>query len=353
MVLDTSRLAHTARRNDDLRAHVLVYRAGVVARQRADKPFKRDWIYAAAHEGESLFVVAALAVVDENVGRLVGEGAVDVHGEVVVSRDEPVVLYLAQEVEHLLRSADRKRRNNNASAAVKGGLEHLGQRGDVVGGAVVDAVAVGGLHNDVVGGVDVLRIADERLVNIADIARKDDSTRLAVLSHGEDDACRAEEVSRVAETNRDALGYLGVGLILVRHEQLYRSDSVVHGVERLVVVLAAALSLSAAPFGFKFLYVRTVAQHDAAQVGSGGGGVDRSAESARIEQGEQSRVVDVGVREEHEVDIGGSYGNLDVLEDVLALFHSEIDKEFPAASLDICAAARDLVGSADECHFHR
>ena len=87
-------------------------------------------------------------------------------------------------------------------------------------------------------------------------------------------------------------------------------------------------------------------------VGCGGGGVYLAAESARKEQGKQSRVVDVGVGEEHKIYIGGSYGYLDVFEDVLALFHSEIDKEFLAASLDICAAARDLVGSAYEHHFH-
>ena len=59
------------------------------------------------------------------------------------------------------------------------------------------------------------------------------------------------------------------------------------------------------------------------------------------------------VCEKYEVDVSGSNGYLDVLEDVLALFHTEINEEFLSAGFDICAASGDLVGRTYKHHFHR
>ncbi len=160
-------------------------------------------------------------------------------------------------------------------------------------------------------------------------------------------------MSRIAEKDIDALADIDRSFVFVRNKELYRADSVVHSVERLVVVLAAALSLTAAPLGFKFLNVSTVAEHNAAKVSSCNSRVYLAAEASGVEQREQSRVVDMGVCEQHEVDISGSYRYLDVFKNVLALLHTEIHEEFLAAGFYICTASCDFMGRADEHHFHK
>ena len=56
------------------------------------------------------------------------------------------------------------------------------------------------------------------------------------------------------------------------------------------------------PFGFFFLDVRAVGQHDLQQVAGRGRGVDRAVEAFGDEARQQSGMVDMGVGEQHEID---------------------------------------------------
>ena len=160
-------------------------------------------------------------------------------------------------------------------------------------------------------------------------------------------------MSGVTELHADAGSYLVLCLVLVGDEQSDSAESVIHGVEGFVVGFAFSLSLSAAPFSLKLLDVSGVTEHNGAEVGGSSGSVYLSGESACIQQRQHTGVVDVGMGEQNEVDMTGRHRDLDVLEHVLALLHTEINEELFSAGFDICTASGDLVGSTDECHFHK
>jgi hypothetical protein len=61
----------------------------------------------------------------------------------------------------------------------------------------VVAVAVSRFHDDEIGLLEEARIANERLVPLADVARKDDPPRVAVLGRVDLDHGRAEDMTRV------------------------------------------------------------------------------------------------------------------------------------------------------------
>lgn len=95
------------------------------------------------------------------------------------------------------------------------------------------AVAVGALHEDIVRAVKELRIADDGLVDVSDIAGEDDHARLAALVRGDADAGRAEQVARVDELRRDALTQLHRLAVFARLNELLHALGVLDGVERL------------------------------------------------------------------------------------------------------------------------
>ena len=76
-------------------------------------------------------------------------------------------------------------------------------------------------------------------------------------------------------------------------------------------------------------------------------------ETACIEQWEKSRMVDMSVCEQYKIYIAGSGGYLDILINVLALFHAEIYEKFLTAGFDISTASCDLMVSTDKHHFHK
>ena len=139
----------------------------------------------------------------------------------------------------------------------------------------------------------------------------------------------------------------------MRLKACYRTLCIRHCVKRLDLLITFTLALTRTPLGFKLLNVRRVTQHYRAKVAGRFCSVDLSCKAACIQKRQQTRMVDVGVGEQHEVNRRRRTGDFFVLKVVYALLHSEIDKEFLSAAFDICTAARYLVGSAQEYQFHK
>lgn len=84
----------------------------------------------------------------------------------------PARLDVAQEIEHLLRAPDGEGGDDDVAAPVEGALDDLGEAFGIVGRGIVEPVAVGGFHDDVIRLRDIARVVDEGLVEVAHIARK-------------------------------------------------------------------------------------------------------------------------------------------------------------------------------------
>ena len=60
-------------------------------------------------------------------------------------------------------------------------------------------------------------------------------------------------------------------------------------------------------------------------------------------------MVNVGMGQQHEVDVPCLYGEFNIFVQVLALLHTAVYQTADVACFDECAAACHFVGSTDEC----
>lgn len=109
-----------------------------------------------------------------------------------------------QEIEQLLRASDREGGDHDVAAAVEGFLDDTGKQRGIIGRDIVVAGAVGRFDNDIIGFIYVLRVADQRLVEVADIARKDDFFGDAVFGDPNFDRSGAEQMPHIDKAYPDA-----------------------------------------------------------------------------------------------------------------------------------------------------
>ena len=94
----------------------------------------------------------------------------------------PGVQQPAEVVDQLLGPLDGEDRDDDVAARGDRLADHVGQLRRDVAVVLVVAVAVGRFHHDVVGLGEDGRVADDRLVPLADVAGEDEPPRLAVRS---------------------------------------------------------------------------------------------------------------------------------------------------------------------------
>ena len=214
------------------------------------------------------------------------------------------------------------------------------------------AVAVGGLHEHIVRFLNVGRVLDDGLVQVADIAGEDQLRGGLALGDPQLDAGRAQQVSHVHKACFDARGKLHPSLIRNAREQLHGRFGVLHGVHGLHRFRAGALALAVLPLGFKFLNVGGVPQHDAAQFHGGVGGINFAPEAVAHQQRQHTGMVDMGMGSQHPVDFPGSDRNGLIFVDILALLHAAVDQKAPPGGFDHGAAAGDLMVRAQKRDLH-
>ena len=97
-------------------------------------------------------------------------------------------------------------------------------------------------------------------------------------------------------------------------ELMHRAMCVLDRVDRLDRRPAAPLVAPVQLVDLALLDVAGVGQHDLTEIAAAGGGVDRAAESRLHQLGQEAGVIDVGVGQEHRVDLSGIEGKRLVVE---------------------------------------
>ena len=262
-------------------------------------------------------------------------------------RYKAAIFDLADKIQHLLRPADGKRGDNDVAAAVERALDAGGKPGNIIGALVgVVAVAVGGFDYEVIGFVDMLRVAEYRLIEVAYIAGENYLFLAAALLEPDLDSCRAEQMPDVGEAYRDRFVHLDLAAVFAGAQQLHKPCNIVKIVKRLDGGFTAAHRLARFPFGVGHLYVRAVAQHYVQQRACSARGVHGAAEAVFIKQRQKPRVVDVRVGDQHKIKNARRDRQLLIFKKVLALLHTAVDNTFFVADFEKSAAACDLMGSA-------
>ncbi len=217
----------------------------------------------------------------------------------------------------------------------------------------VVAVAVGGLHDDIVRPGTVAGVPDDGLVHIADVAGEDDGPGLIPLHGGDGDAGAAQQVSRIGKDGADSLADLHPLAVLTGADILGHLLGVFNGVERVYMGRAGPGALAVFPLRVLLLNVGGVQQHDGHELGREAGGKDGTLESLFDQQRDPAGVVDVGMGHQHRVDLVGSKGQGLVIDLVPPLLQSAVHQDaFPVYLQAVAAAGHTLV-RAKKAQSHR
>ena len=173
MMLDTSGITHTAGRNDNLRFLVKVDHLGFISGNCCLQSRKTNWIDTSIYQIKRIFV-KVFHLLHKNTGSLNCQRTVHVYLKIIVSVDQLIFLDLTDKIQHFLRPAHCKCRNNHITAPVKGLLDHIRQILNIVRSRSMAAVAISGFHHDIVCILNIVRIPDQWLMFIADVTGKYD-----------------------------------------------------------------------------------------------------------------------------------------------------------------------------------
>ena len=319
VMADTARVAHAGGGNDDLGRRVHVEHLGLLARLNKVEVGEGEHVRAVLDKLERLLVKIAVQVAAEHSRRRLGKGRVDVHREVRRRLDELLILDLADKVQKLLRAAHSERRDDDIAALAERFVDDLGKLVGIAPDLGVVAVAVGRLHHDVVGLFEKLRVADNGLVDIADIAGEDDRLVHAVFFQLQRDGRGTEQMARVGEHRAHTLAEVDLFFILAGRHVLENIQRVLLGVERIDMLAARALALAVFVLSVALLNVSGVEQHDLHQICCQACRQDAAVEAVFHQQRDTARVVDVRVGDEQNIDIAGSESEITVVELVAAL----------------------------------
>jgi hypothetical protein len=255
--------------------------------------------------------------------------------------------------------------SDDAAAPAGGAVDHVGQFVDYVVNLLVEAAAVGALHDQVVRARHSLGIADDGQVGAADVAGVGEAERRAPHCAVQHDAGGSENMSGVPGLVAQGVGQ-SAGLV-VGHGAEEREGAFGIGcsVERhhregvFAARVAGGFALLGAfveEFGVLFLNVGGVAQHPVAQIDTGRGGEDGSGETVLDQGGQAAAVIDVGVGKHHSVNGGSGKGEGAVLQvGVLAaaLVEPAVQQIPFAVAFQQVHGTGDGAGRAPECELHQ
>ena len=256
-----------------------------------------------------------------------------------------------------MRATDGERRDDEFAAFLDAGVVNDFQQ--LVFGVfavAVEAVAVGGLGDDIVAVRERLGRAQQVVVFAPDVAGVADAGHLAALVDFEDGATAAEQVARVVELHLNVTVQIEIAVVADGDEKVHTSTRIFLSVNGLQSGQALFAAFLVEPFHIILLYEARVGEHDAAQVFGGRRADDLATEAQLVEIGDEAAMVYVGVGEDdvvdflrvdHDVAVGG------IGFEALALEHAAVQQDFLAVvGGDEVLAARHFLGCTDEFDFH-
>ena len=353
VVANTARVAHTGGGDDNLGDTVLVQGLGFLHRLRHAEVGEVEHVGAVLHQSQGVGIQIAVQIPGEDGGGPAGQRRVDVNREIRVGLHKALVLDLPDEVQKLLGAAHGEGGNHHVAALGHGLVDDLGQIVGIAPHLGVVAVAVGGLHDDIIRPGKVAGVPDDGLVHIAQVAGEDQLLGDAVLRGGDGDAGAAQQMAGIGKADTDPFAQLHILAVFTGSDILLHILRVLHGVEGLHPGRAGTLRLAVFPLGVGLLNMGGVQQHDVHEVGRQAGGEDAALEPLLHQHGHPAGMVDMGVGDEHKVNAAGMEGQGLVVHLVPSLLQPAVDEYLLSVDLQAVAAAGDALVGAVKAQFHR
>ena len=181
MMTDPAAFAHPAGCNDDLGFRICIQSLGFLRGYRRMQSVKPDRIASLPHDLKRFIVQAFLRTLQENSCGFIGQRAVHIYREVLMSGQQSFLLDLTEKVQEFLGPADSERRDKHGSAAVKGGFQDIEEYRNRIMGSVVVPCTVGRFDQQIIRILQRLWVFDDRLVQIPDITAANKLPALSFL----------------------------------------------------------------------------------------------------------------------------------------------------------------------------
>ena len=205
-----------------------------------------------------------------------------------------------QIVHELLRSTHRERRNEHPSAARRRLANDAGEMIARGCDALVIPIPVRRFHDHDVSGVRRRhRIANDRQPRASDVSREDQTRDTRSGGGFDHHGCRPQNVPRVHVAGAHAVADIEPFIVRVPLHELFRARRVSHAIERRVDVAP----VSAQKREVALLDVRTIGEHDRAEIGCRLGRMNRFGIAVAHEKRQATGVIEVRMREHDGIDL--------------------------------------------------
>lgn len=200
--------------------------------------------------------------------------------------------------------------------------------------------------------MDPGRVPDDRLVDVANVPGEDDLLLHAALLHPHLHAGRAQQVSRIHKADLDPFKEFYDLSILRGDQMLGHLGRIGHSIKGLHRGPARLLSLLVFPLGILLLNVGRVLKHHRQQLAGETCGKNLPLKPLFDQQRNPPRVVNVGMGDNHIVDIVGGKIKHGIVPLIPALLQAAVNENLLPPHLYTVAAAGDGFGRAEKGQFH-
>ena len=284
--------------------------------------------------------------------RFICQRAVDIDLKVVVSVYTSFFFNLSDKIQHLLRTSDCKRRNDNASTTVKSMLDHFGKHCYIIRAFTVASVTVSRFHDYIICIMEINRILDQWLIQVTDIAGEDDFLFFVIFLNDDLNARRSKEMSGIYETYADSLSRFNGFFVRTRNEVLNDTHGIFHGVSRNKFRLTLAASFTVTPLCLEHLNVGTVSKHNVAKVAGGLCCINRALKTFCINSGKISGVIHMCMGQKNKIQVAPLYRNILILVVIRPLFHTAVYQEFLSCCFQIITASGYFMCRSNKGNLH-
>ena len=219
-----------------------------------------------------------------------------VHINRKIHADQIVFFDFADKIQQFLCTPHCKRRDDQISAPAQCMFDHICQFGHMIGRCIVQTIAVGGFHYNVISSVRILGIFNQGAVGIAHISGKYDLFLNIVFFNPDLDRSGAEQMSYITEADLDAGAKVDLLLITAWMKQIDCAQRVFHCIERYIFLCAGTFCFPVAPFCLEFLDMRTVSKHDIAQIIGGKSRDNLSLKTVLVQKRQTARMINMCMR---------------------------------------------------------
>ena len=160
-------------------------------------------------------------------------------------------------------------------------------------------------------------------------------------------------MTRIHKSYAYSICHINFFVVIAADQTADRTNCIIDIIQRNYFCSSGSLSFSVFPLCFEHLNVRTVPQHNIAQIRCRFCCKNLSAESSLVQKWKLSGMIDMCMCQKHHINITGSNRNLLIFKLIRSLFHSAVNQNIFPTGFQIRTASCDLMCCPQKCNPHK